>query len=194
MDILNRSSLAIRLPADLQQAINEAQVQIRRKAGADLVRWTPSAEVVLTLTSLGEISPSQIAQVMSIATPIVARYAAPTITLESLGGSPTNLQPRFLWLGVTGDGGMLAQMTAELERSLGPVLPDHERREFPGHVPIGRLKQESEANRSALGRAVRVAGIGQLGSFRPAAVELLRASSTSIGPTLVTVQSMPFGG
>lgn len=192
MDVLNRTSLVLRLPAQVQEAVGEAQTQIRRKAGSDLVRWTPSAELVITLLSLGEISPGQIAQAMSLAGPVVARYPVPSVVLDGLGGSPTNLQPRYLWIGLGGDAPALTQMVQELERALLPILPGHEARGFQAHLPIGRIKQETEANRSSLGRAVRVAGIAEVASFRPSEVELVRASSTSMGPTLVTVQSFPF--
>jgi len=194
MDALNRSSLVIRLPADVQTAVGEAQVQIRRKAGADLVRWTPSNELVITLVSLGEIAPSQIAQVMSLTGPIVARYPVPTIVLEGLGGSPSNLQPRFLWIGLQGDIESLSRLDQDLERAVGSVIHAHESRGFQAHLPIGRIKQESESNRSSLGRALRVAGIGNIATFQPTCVELVRASATSMGPTLVTVETFPFAG
>ncbi len=193
MDVLNRSSLVFRLPSAVQTAVTEAQVQIRRKAGADLVRWTPGAELVLTVISLGEISPGQIAQIMSVIGPIVQRYPAPSIVIEGLGGSPTNLQPRYLWLGLSGDLDTLQKLDQELERAVGSIVSGHESRGFQAHLPIGRIKQESEAHRTTLGRAVRVAGIEHVGSFIPPGLELVRASSTSQGPTLVTVQNFPFG-
>ncbi len=192
MDILNRSSLIIRLPDDVRNAITEAQTQIRRKAGADLVRWTPSHELVLTILSLGEISPAHIAQIMSVTGPIVARFSAPALVIEGLGGSPSNLQPRFLWLGLGGDVQTIQQLGQDLDRAVGGIVAGHESRSVQAHLPIGRIKQESESIRSALGRAVRVAGIGEVASFRPSEVELVRTSSTSLGPTLVTVQSFPF--
>lgn len=169
-------------------------MQIRRKAGSDLVRWTPAGELVFTLVSLGEISPSQIAQVCTVLPGIAMRSPMIDLTLEGLGGSPTNLQPRFLWIGVGGDVPALERLHGEVERAIAPFAGGHEARPLQAHVPIGRLKQESESNRSALGRAVRVAGIGSIGAFRAPAIELVRASATSVGPTLVTVQSFAFGG
>ncbi len=192
MDALNRSSLVIRMPAELQAALVDAQNTIRRKAGADLVRWTPANELLLTLVSLGEISPSQIAQVSASVGGIVGRYAAPQVTLETLGGSPNNLQPRFLWIGMAGDVAPLQQLAGELDKVAGSIVYGHEGRPLQAHVPIGRIKQESESNRSALGRAIRVAGVGMVGSFQAASVELVRAAATTAGPTILTVQTFPF--
>jgi len=192
MDALNRSSLVIRMPAEIQAALVEAQNTIRRKAGADLVRWTPANELLLTLVSLGEISPSQIAQVSASVGGIVGRYAAPQVTLEALGGSPNNLQPRFLWIGMAGDVAPLQQLAGELDKVAGSIVYGHEGRPLQAHVPIGRIKQESESNRSALGRAIRVAGVGMVGSFQATSVELVRAAATTAGPTILTVQTFPF--
>ena len=184
----------IRLPQDVQLAIVEAQTQIRRKAGSDLVRWTPQTELVFTLVALGEISPAQIAQVCTLLPAVAMRSPMIDLTLDGLGGSPNNLQPRFLWIGVGGDVPALERLNVEVERAVAPIVYGHEVRALQAHVPIGRLKQESESNRSALGRSVRVAGIGSVGAFRAASMELVRASATSLGPTLVTVRSFAFGG
>lgn len=194
MDALNRASVVIRLPQDIQLAVVEAQNQIRRKAGSDLVRWTPQSELVFTLVALGEISPSQIAQLCTVLPAIAMRSPMIDLTLEGLGGSPNNLQPRFLWIGVGGDIPLLERLDADVERAVGPIVPGHEARGLQAHLPIGRLKQESETNRSSLGRAVRVAGIGLVGAFRAPSIELVRAAATSMGPTLVTVQSFAFAG
>lgn len=191
MDALNRCSLVIRLPADLQNAFGDAQLQIRKRAGADLVRWTPTTELVFTLVSLGEISVGQVAQVAATVGPVVAQYPRGQVALEGLGGSPNNLQPRTLWIGMAGDLDGLEQFAQELERAIMPIVPHHEARSLQAHIPIGRLKQESEANRSALGRAVRMAQIGSMGVLPIHEVELIRMATTSAGPTIVTVQAFP---
>ncbi len=193
MDILNRASLVFRLPIGIQEALNDTQIQIRRKAGADLVRWTPVNELALTLVTLGEISPLQIAQIGTAVNSIAPQFVPIDIVLAGLGGSPTNLQPRFLWIGLGGDVEALTQLNAHLERTVSPFLPGHEVRPFPAYLPIGRLKQESESNRSALGRAIRVAAIGEIGRFHAGSLELVRMAGTSAGPTMITVQSYPLG-
>lgn len=191
MDVLNRSSLVIRIPADLQAVLTDVQLQIRKRAGADLVRWTPGTELVLTLVNLGEIGIGQIAELNATLGPVVAGTRATSIQLEGLGGSPSNLQPRFLWIGLAGDTSPLEQLTVALERAAAPIVPHHEARGLLAHIPIGRLKQESESSRSALGRAVRMAQIGAVGVFQATSVELVRMATSSAGPTLVTVQAFP---
>lgn len=191
MDILNRCALAIRLPADIQTALGEAQIQIRRKAGGDLVRWTPVTELALTIVGLGELGPGQIAQVDQTVGPMITQCPILNLELAGLGGQPTNLQPRFLWIGVGGDSDKLVKLNVWLEQAIKPLLHDHEVKEYHPNVPLGRLKQESEQNRSSLGRALRVSGIDSIGSFQAKEVELIRYSATGAGLTIVTVNTYP---
>lgn len=191
MDALNRTSIVIRIPVDLQAALTDVQNQIRKRAGADLVRWTPASELVFTIVTLGEIGVGQIAQLGATLGSVVSGFPAMHLSLDGLGGSPNNLQPRFLWVGVGGDLATLETLNQALERAVAPILPHHEVRSLQAHVPIGRIKQESESNRSALGRALRMAQIEHIGAFSVPSIELARMATTSAGPTLVAIQTFP---
>ncbi|MEQ1932613.1 MAG: hypothetical protein ABL962_01855, partial [Fimbriimonadaceae bacterium] len=135
MDVLNRCALVIRLPAELERALGEVQINVRKRAGGDLVRWTPTTELVLTLVSLGEISAGQIVQIDATVGPIIQRFGRMKFALDGLGGSPTNLQPRFVWAAATGDVEPLTRLTAELERALAPLLRNHEVKDFEARIP-----------------------------------------------------------
>lgn len=191
MDFLNRCALAIRLPIEVQTALGEAQLQLRRKAGGDLVRWTPTTELVLTIVTLGELGPGQIVQVDQTVRPMIAQCPQLALEVFGTGGSPTNLQPRHVWAGVQGDVDNLKKLNAWLEQALTPILPDHETREYQPTIPLGRLKQESEQNRSALGRALRVGGIEFIGTLGVSEVEMIRYAATGAGLTLVTINTYP---
>jgi 2'-5' RNA ligase len=194
MDMLNRSSIGLKMPPEVQQALADVQVQIRRKAGAELVRWTPPSELCLTMLTLGELTPPTLARIAATIGPIIIRYPALQLGLEGLGGSPTTLQPRFIWAGVSGDLSSLFQLHGELERAVKGVLPEYEPITFEPQVPLGRLKQQSEQDRTALGRAIRVAAVGQIAPLTIEAIELLRYAVTTAGPTLVPVESYRLTG
>ncbi|MEQ1821254.1 MAG: hypothetical protein ABL949_01970 [Fimbriimonadaceae bacterium] len=194
MDILNRCALVLRLPSELADGLGRAQIELRKRAGGDLVRWTPTTELVLTIVSLGELSASQIVQVDATVGPIIQRYRRMSFSVEGIGGSPTNLQPRFVWAGIAGEVDPLKQLNSELERGLAPMLRNHEVKEFDARIPLGRIKQESESTRSSLGRALRVANIGPIGSLSADEVCLVRYSGTSMGVTILDVNRYVLGG
>lgn len=194
MDVLNRCALVIRLPAELERILGEVQINVRKRAGGDLVRWTPTTELVVTLVSLGELSAGQIVQVDATVAPIINRYRRMSFSVDGLGGSPTNLQPRFVWAAVGGDVESLTQLNRELERALAPLLRNHEVKDFEARIPLGRIKQESESTRSALGRALRVAGVGEIGTLSANTICMIRYAGTSAGVTLIDVNRYLLAG
>lgn len=186
---LERCVIGIRLPDSVKDAIVGAQMELRKKAGAGDVRWTPPNELLLPLVGLGEITPEHLIRVHRLIEPLFA-FAPPfSLSFQGVGGTPSALQPRWLWVGVEGDVEKLAAFDAELERAVTPLLDDHESRGFRPQVPIGRLRTESEATRGALGRAIRVAQIGDLGSMLAAEVEIMRYQATPTGPILAKVEA-----
>lgn len=191
LDSLNRCTIGIRIPTEVQAAVVEAQNTIRRRAGGDLVRWTPGTELMLSLASLGEISVQQVAQVQLGIRPVFSKYNQFDLILEGVGGHPSTLQPRMVWIGLNGDVPILEQMGTELDRILSTILGNQEGKSSRNHLPIGRLKQESEQTRSSLGRALKVAGIGHIMNLHVSQIELVRNSVTTAGPTWVTVEAYP---
>jgi len=191
MDLLNRSSIGLKMPQSVHETLTSLQLQIRRKAGAELVRWTPAAELCFTMLTLGELSPPTLAQIAARVGSVINNYSVLRLQLEGIGGFPTTLQPRYIWAGIKGDTESLFQLHAELERTVRSILPEYEPIPLEPVVPIGRLKQQSEQDRTALGRAIRVAGIGHIVDLQMDRVELLRNAVTTAGPTLVTVESFP---
>lgn len=188
MDTLNRCMVGVRIPADLQRALVEVQVALRRKAGADLVRWTPGPELFLTLAALGEITPEEVYRLQANLRPLANQFQSMAFEVDGLGGHPTNLQPRVVYASIGGELHKLEALDRAVESAVGHMLKDHMGSSMKAHIPLGRLKQESEAMRSALGRALRVAGIGHIGTLTVDAFEFVRLASTGAGPTMVTVE------
>lgn len=186
MDILNRTMIGIRLPDELRTKMAEVQKTLRWRAGSEAVRWTPPGEMLILLTALGEIGVGSLARVKVVLEPVFQGYAPLNLTVAGVGGSPTVLQPRFIWAGLGGDLDRLKELHDKVEWVVKPHCPDHEVRPFEPHIALGRLKQQNEADRTALGRAVKIAAVGEIGAFTATQVELLRSVGTTAGPTLVT--------
>jgi 2'-5' RNA ligase len=73
-----------------------------------------------------------------------------------------------------------------------PLLPNYQAKGFQGHVDLGRIKIESEQNRTALGRAIKMSPTGCIWRQQVTQFELFRSTTTSMGPQLVTDASYPF--
>ena len=192
MDILTRAFLALRVPIDLHPAVANAQLELRRRAGAEYARWTSATDWNLILCALGEVSPPQLAAAAEAARAVAARHAPLGLVLEGIGGSPNATQPRFAWVGIGGAVDALNLLHADLEAELAPLALPRESRPLQAHVPLGRLKVESEQGRSALGRAVRMASVDTIGAWSAGALELLKTEIGPTGPMYATLQTFEF--
>lgn len=194
MDILNRSMVAIRVPTELRGKMAEVQKQLRWRAGGEAVRWTPPEELVLHLTALGEISANVFIRVKETLGPLISRCPPLHLGVEGVGGAPTVLQPRIVFANVTGDLVTLEQLHDAVEAIVTPLVPDHETRPFEPRIILGRLKKQEESDRTALGRALKISNIGEVGSWVATEAELIRSVGTTLGPTLITEATYTFNG
>jgi 2'-5' RNA ligase len=167
---------------------------LRRKAGSEVARWTPPHELVLTLCPLGELNPLNLQRIPPAIAPVFQRFPPMTLSLEGIGGSPSATQPRIVWVGVSGEVQAFEALHQAVEQALMPLGLLREVHAPACHIPIGRLRTESEIARSELGRAVRMANPGTLGSWRADSVEYLKSDVGPYGPTLVTLAAFPLGG
>ena len=194
MELLTRASLGFRLPAAIQASLTEAQTVLKRRGGADGARWTPPHELLLSLCPLGELTIPQMVRVQETLPDLAAAHAPFDLGLEGIGGSPNATQPRFAWAGVTGDLGALQALHASVEAALASLRLPRESRPLSAHIVLGRLKIESERARSDLGRAVRLCGVGAMGSWRVEELELLKGDVGPTGPTTVLIRGYGLGG
>lgn len=189
--MLTRASIGIRLPETVVERLAELQADLKRRAGAENARWFAPTEFVLTLATLGELSVAQMVRVQATLPPAVAGFGTFRLALEGVGGSPNATQPRVVWVGVGEGAPRLGELHRVVEAALGPLMLPRESRPLMAHVPIGRLRSDSEQARSALGRTLRHATTEPLASFDVGSVSLLKSEVGPTGPTLVEIGQWP---
>jgi len=191
MQELNRTFVGIRLPIDAQQKLAEVQLTIRHKAGSDVVRFSNTAETQIVLMSLGELNTLTFENVKTTLPRVAAQFKPFPITLEGLGGTPSNLQPRFVWTAIGGNEAEVIRLHNAVERAMMPIVPGYLAVPFKPHVDLGRMKIESEANRTALGRAIKMAQVGVIYQMEVSHLELFRSTATTQGPHLLSYGTYP---
>jgi len=184
MDDLNRTFVGIRLPADVQSKLAEVQQVVRHRAGSDVVRFANPHELQLVILALGELTVATLDQVHRTITPLLPQFRPFELTVDGLGGSPSMLQPRFVWAGIGGDVAELTKLHNIIEANLISILRDYHARPFQPHIDLGRMKIESEQNRTALGRAIKMSQVGYVASLNVSSIETFRSTATPAGPTL----------
>lgn len=193
MEAINRTTLGVRVPLGLQQQIEDALLLIKRKPGVTDVRWNAPSELILSLCSLGELSPATIARVGQAALEVCRKNPRLRLDVVGFGGLPNMIQPRYVYAGIGGDAAALGTLVTSLDQALSPLLPHRDVKPFHPHILLGRLKTESEPNRVGLGRALKLAQQPMIGTLDVSAVELLIASASTSGIGYSVVESLALG-
>jgi 2'-5' RNA ligase len=192
MDVVNRAFLGLKLPQNVNTALADVQMTLKRKAIAE-VRWNDPGQFVLTLVSLGEISIDRLAQAPVYAEIGTRGFGPMNLSLDGLTGIPNLVQPRYVSMNFKGDVEPLKRLQASLTRAMLPIIgmpPDG--KPFEPHIILGRLKQESEPQRVALGRGIRLMQNATAGNFVMDRLELIRNEAAD-GISYHVVKSFPLG-
>ncbi len=136
-----RTFIAIDLPDDIRQQLHDLQTDLRQSVTkTDRIRWVEPKSTHLTLKFLGEISPSQVDDVI-IATKQACESVTPfQLSLQDLGGFPNLDRPRVLWVGISGDVEQIRSLAKSIEIEMRNVGFPKEKRPFRPHLTISRIK------------------------------------------------------
>jgi 2'-5' RNA ligase len=145
-----RLFIAVELPPPAKQHVAEQQEMLRQRLAADAAgdlarawRWTPSANLHLTLRFLGETSAPQ-QRAIEAALAAAAAAAGPfALQTGTLGAFPNLRRPSILWLNL---GGGLAQLAALQERAEQAARAEGfaaETRPFTPHLTIARARKDA---------------------------------------------------
>lgn len=143
-----RAFIALELPPALQTDLNALQRELATALDAPLrtrsLRWTPAANIHLTLCFLGETSPAQHVAVVEGMRALASTTSAFDVVLRGLGCFPSVRRPLLVWLGVDGDavGGPLAGLQEAIGRSAVEVGFVTEARAFTPHLTLARLGRD----------------------------------------------------
>jgi 2'-5' RNA ligase len=190
---LLRCFLAVEGPARLQEAIQTATADTRRRLGQRLVRWVPGHNVHLTLKFLGDTSDASASLVQSMLTVEVRQFEPFDISVQGIGAYPSTRRPRVIWVGVTAPPA-LASLHHQLDAATARLGFSAENREFSPHLTIGRVRPNATAeDAQELEGALEDARIGPLGSVRVEAIHLFKSDLRAAGSVYTRLFSAPLG-
>lgn len=156
---LLRTFVAIDLPDAVKTEFAARQTALRshlRGQGLDnLLRWSASQGMHLTLRFLGDTSPAQCRTLAERLRRVVAAYAPLALAVGAPGVFPYAAQPRVLWIGLAGDLERLAALQAKVEDAVQAVGFAAEPKPFAPHITLARVRRDAGRDAlRALGRAL----------------------------------------
>ena len=190
---LLRCFLAVEVPAPLQEAIQTATADTRKRLGQRLVRWVPGHNVHLTLKFLGDTSDASASLVQNMLTVEVRQFEPFDLSVRGIGAYPSTQRPRVIWVGVTAPPA-LASLHHQLDAATARLGFSADNREFSPHLTIGRVRPNATAeDAQELEGALEDARIGPLGSVRVEAIHLFKSDLRAAGSVYTRLFSAPLG-
>ncbi len=144
-----RLFVALDLPAEVRDAIVNTTASLRSESSG--ARWSKPEAMHVTLKFLGETDAKPASRNQS--GPRTNRFCGSCfIPLRGVGFFPDEKRPRVMWCGVDASPN-LAELAAQIEKSLQPLGFEAEARRYVPHVTLARLNSAR-----AIEKLVRAAG------------------------------------
>jgi len=132
-----RTFIAVKITP--QPALLQVWSHLKKTFEKEKIKWVEENNLHLTLKFLGDTSPVQIDQVISVLHETALNFAALQFDLNGVGFFNRNRQPKVLFVNIESDQ-ILRQLATEIDMKLSKLGFDKEQREFSPHLTLGRIK------------------------------------------------------
>ena len=188
---LLRTFIAVEIPFDLQNTIQQATEPLRKAIGASAVRWVPAHNMHLTLKFLGDVSPASMDQLTQLLHAEADACPAFDLTISGLGSFPSLRRPRVLWVGIQAPAELEALFRG-IESACSKLGYKSEERDFSPHLTLGRVKQDVSAlDQQKIRHALEATKIDSLGTARVNSVHLYKSDLKPTGSVYTQIYSAP---
>lgn len=184
-----RAFIAVRLPGEVTAALADLQARLR-KSGLKM-KYTAPENIHLTLKFLGPVPDSAVKAVSAATAEAVSGFSKMCIDTRGLGVFPGIRRPRVMWTGIGGQIQQLASLQQALEEKMAELGFEKEKREFTGHLTLGRFK--AKADPAGVADAIAQFGDFCAGPFEIQSVQLFESTLTPKGPVYRVISGHGLG-
>ncbi len=169
-----RLFIAVTIPETVREDIARLLRELDGKLPG--IRWTPAANLHLTLKFLGDVEAARVPEIGRCLDRTAVRHLPLTVRLEGLGRFPPRGRPQVIWAGVEEGRRALTELAGGLDRGLAELGFPPEARPYTPHLTLGRLKSgrrlpDPRVWERELGRKR-----DSLGSFTAAVIILMKST------------------
>ena len=132
-----RAFVAVFPPAEIQEALASAA---RGLPVVGKVRFTPPANVHLTLKFLGDVSEDDLGRVAEALEPVREKHEPFEASISGFGAFPSPRKARVLWAGIGEGSDRLRTLAEDVEQFLEPLGFERENRPYVPHLTLGRAR------------------------------------------------------
>ena len=176
-----RAFIAIELPGEIQQRLDQVTTQLKQRLNGLPVRWVPACNMHLTLKFLGDVSVANLEILKEVIQSEAAQVASFEISVGGIGAFPNAQRPRVVWIGIESPPELGSIQTC-LENRLAHLGYSREERPFSPHLTLGRISRSaSSTDVRRIGEAVQACRVGFLGATCVQEIRLYKSELNSGG-------------
>jgi 2'-5' RNA ligase len=190
-----RLFIAIELPDEVLNELDDIQRGLIDQAPPRAVRWVSPKGIHLTLRFLGDTPASQVNDLEATLVHAADGYSPFKLRPEGLGAFPNMRTPRVVWVGLAGDVVALKGLQGSVEKGVARLGFPAEEGHFHPHLTLGRLaRSASKDEQRAVGQLVASAGWMRRGDWQVDGVSLIRSQLKPDGAVYTCLARIPLEG
>jgi 2'-5' RNA ligase len=185
-----RLFLAIFPPAHILTSLQAAVAGLAKAIPPRAIRWTPPAQVHLTLNFLGAIELARIPEIQSALRAACKGHRQHKIRAVGLGCFPNRSRPQIIWAGLAGDLRPLESLKKSLDAHLLACGCVGEDRPFHPHLTIGRVARLNPAGQRQVAEALAGEQDRDFGEWQVEKIDLMQSVLSPQGAAYGTLESI----
>ncbi|HYA86510.1 MAG TPA: RNA 2',3'-cyclic phosphodiesterase [Nitrospirota bacterium] len=134
-----RMFIAIVIPEEIKSTLTDAQRNLKGLGVVD-ASWPRPEGIHLTLKFLGEVSESNIPDIINGLRHAVEGIGPLRLEVGSIGTFPNQKNARVVWVGLSGEVEKLSCLQAAVEDAMNSIGFERDERAFTPHLTLGRIK------------------------------------------------------
>jgi RNA 2',3'-cyclic 3'-phosphodiesterase len=188
-----RAFIAIELPPEVQDCLEQVSTKLKDQLGEKVVRWVPVENIHLTLKFLGDVSVNNLDVLHEIINVEAASQKQLEISIGRLGAFPKIRRPRVIWIGIEFPPELITLQRSIESRTTRVGYPPDER-EFSPHLTLGRVSRTaSPSDVRKIGEVLSASRVGFMGVARVQAVHLFKSDLQPSGAIYSKMFTAPLG-
>ena len=188
---LLRTFIAVDIPPQLQQLIQQKTEPLRRVLGTSLIRWVAVENLHLTLKFLGDVSPASLDMLTQMLRAEADLIPAFDMQISGLGTFPGPKRPRVLFIGIQAPPALEA-LNRGIESACTRLGYASERHGYSPHLTVGRVRPDiSPEGQQKIRTALAQTVIDSLGTARVDSVHLYKSELKPTGSVYTKLFSAP---
>jgi len=186
-----RMFVALRVPEEVREQIENTQVELRDALARSVVRWTSREQFHLTLKFLGGVEVARVAELEAALQRAVRGLSAFHLSAEGIGFFPDLRRARVVWAGVSSPGTQLTDLFHAVQKGTSEFSEEEVEEQFVGHITLGRVKILNRDDSRELGRLESHLTRRHFGKWIAQNVEIMRSELSASGAVHTMHKSIP---